>query len=259
MSAAERKKLQKLQEKQRERELREIFGAVEKREEEKPVKNEEDQTAEDVMNDVNNELEEEREMTLEDIIEKERAKILGGTPVTPESFAKWKAFKQSQKDKEEEVAKKLREKAFKKGGTSGLSGKALFEMDANAFVDEEGAVDKDAYAIDEDLFLDSDDEGDDEEDVEELDEWDPAAWKETDPPKQKLQEFITKDLKLKNKDYPQYQETKIASGGFLFKIHLPHIDKTLEPLSAHKSKKNAQNAAAYMAWKYLQKQMEESK
>jgi hypothetical protein len=68
------------------------------------------------------------------------------TPVTAESFAKWKAEKAEQKKKEnaEKVARELAKKAKGKG-LSVLSGKALFEYDATLFVDDEEA---DASGVD---------------------------------------------------------------------------------------------------------------
>lgn len=249
MSASEIKKLKKLQEKQRQRELKAIFG---EKENSNIKQTENEETADDIIAEAENEILEELEMTLEDIIEKERNKIQNGTPVNAESFARWKKFKLEQKEKEREIERNLRDRAIK-GKTTGLSGKELFEMNANIFEDDEAAVGKEDLVIDEDLFLDSDDEDKEETNQdEEIPEWDPSTWKEVDPPKQKLQDYISKVLKLKNDSYPQYEEIVIQSGGFLFKITLPHINKTLVPLTPHQNKKNAQNAAAYLALKYLE-------
>jgi len=62
------------------------------------------------------------------------------TPVTAESFAKWKADKAEQRRREnaEKVAQELKKKTKGKG-LSVLSGKALFEYDASLFVDDEEA------------------------------------------------------------------------------------------------------------------------
>lgn len=65
------------------------------------------------------------------------------TPVTAESFAKWKADKAEQKKREnaEKVAQELKKKTKGKG-LSVLSGKDLFEYDASLFVDDEEANDE---------------------------------------------------------------------------------------------------------------------
>lgn len=63
-----------------------------------------------------------REKTIEDIIEEQRAKLAAegkkGTPVTEESFAKWKAEKQARKQAEAEA--KLKNESLKKKGGKGL-------------------------------------------------------------------------------------------------------------------------------------------
>ena len=60
-----------------------------------------------------------KEKTLEDIIEEQRAKLLAegkkGTPVTAESFAKWRAMKLERKQAEAEARVKA-EQSKKKGG-----------------------------------------------------------------------------------------------------------------------------------------------
>lgn len=67
------------------------------------------------------------EISIEEIIEQQRAKLgpNGGTPVTEESLAKWKAEKQARKKAEE--AKRLKEQAKKSGGR-GISTFALFTI-----------------------------------------------------------------------------------------------------------------------------------
>jgi hypothetical protein len=109
-----------LAEKQRQKELSQIFKTVEKKEE----KTEEEKKEEnDVEKEIEDQIKEEEEMTLEEIIEKERSKILNGTKVTKESFEKWKNFKVKQKKKEEERKRKMEEKLYKKGNT--VSGKPI--------------------------------------------------------------------------------------------------------------------------------------
>lgn len=87
-----------------------------------------------------------REKTIEDVIEEQRAKLAAegkkGTPVTAESFAKWKADKQIRKQAEAEARLKA-EHLKKKGGKglSVLSGKELFSYNASLFVDDESAFD----------------------------------------------------------------------------------------------------------------------
>lgn len=60
------------------------------------------------------------EISIEEIIEQQRAKLgpTGGTPVTAESLAKWKAAKVARKQLEEE---KRRKEEAKKSGGRGLS------------------------------------------------------------------------------------------------------------------------------------------
>lgn len=86
-----------------------------------------------------------REKTIEDIIEEQRARLLAsnqvGTPVTNESFAKWRAAK-LQKRQEDAVARMKAEQTKKKGGKglSVLSGKELFNYDSSLFRDDEAAI-----------------------------------------------------------------------------------------------------------------------
>eukprot|EP01041_Mallomonas_annulata_P007339 gene7339-14984_t len=87
-----------------------------------------------------------KEKTIEDLIEEQRAKLQTegkkGTPVTEESFAKWRAAKLIRK--QEEAEERLRiEQSKKKGGRglSVLSGKELFNFNAALFVDDDAAID----------------------------------------------------------------------------------------------------------------------
>lgn len=85
--------------------------------------------------------------TIENIIEEKRAELAAkgivGTPVTEESFARWKEARRLRRL--EENAKKVQEEQKKKKGGKGLSvlsGKALFEYDPTLFVDDDEAMDK---------------------------------------------------------------------------------------------------------------------
>ncbi|OWZ19663.1 hypothetical protein PHMEG_0006050 [Phytophthora megakarya] len=96
------------------------------------------------------------EISIEEIIEQQRAKLgpNGGTPVTEESLAKWKADKQARKKAEE--AKKMKEQAKRSGGRGIMSGRALFTYDPTLFRDDADADDE-AYSVH------SEDEDEDEE------------------------------------------------------------------------------------------------
>lgn len=88
-----------------------------------------------------------REKTIEDLIDEQRAKLQSageaGTPVTEESFAKWRKGKLEQKEREAEERVRA-EQTKKKGGKglSVLSGKELFKYDATLFRDDDAAIDK---------------------------------------------------------------------------------------------------------------------
>lgn len=96
------------------------------------------------------------EISIEEIIEQQRAKLgpNGGTPVTAESLAKWKAEKVARKKAAE--AKRLKEEAKKGGGRGLMSGRALFTFDPTLFRD-------DADADDERYSVHSEEESEDEE------------------------------------------------------------------------------------------------
>jgi len=118
---------------------------------------------------------------VEERIEEERANLTGTlTPVTKERFFEWKENKRKAKQAEWE---KLR-KQTKKGAKGLLSGRALFAVDASLFVDDEAAVGNEAYAlradadappapddlakeVEEQLYLDGDDDLDDLDDLDE--------------------------------------------------------------------------------------------
>ena len=77
----------------------------------------------------------------------------GGTPVTAETFAAWKAKKEAERLAALEQQQKDAKKALKAGPSGGaplLSGKDLFSFNPALFVDSEGAADENDYAEDED-------------------------------------------------------------------------------------------------------------
>uniref|UniRef100_M4BSK7 C3H1-type domain-containing protein n=1 Tax=Hyaloperonospora arabidopsidis (strain Emoy2) TaxID=559515 RepID=M4BSK7_HYAAE len=94
------------------------------------------------------------EVSIEEIIEQQRAKLgpNGGTPVTEESLAKWKADKLARKKTEE--AKRLKEQAKRTGGRGIMSGRALFTYDPTLFRDDADADDE-AYSVHSDEEEDS--------------------------------------------------------------------------------------------------------
>ncbi|CAK4491267.1 unnamed protein product [Aphanomyces euteiches] len=97
------------------------------------------------------------EVSIEEIIEQQRAKLGagGGTPVTEESFAKWKLEKVARKAAEEE--KRRKEEAKKTGGRGVLSGRALFSYDPSLFRDDDDAA-EDEYEVRPDNEDDDDEE-----------------------------------------------------------------------------------------------------
>ena len=89
-----------------------------------------------------------REKTIEDLIEEQRAKLHAegkqGTPVTAESFAKWRADKLAKKQADAEARMKAEQTKKGKGkALSVLSGKELFNYDATLFVDDDAALNVD--------------------------------------------------------------------------------------------------------------------
>ena len=100
----------------------------------------------------------EEEMTLEEKIEEERAALPHDslTPVTYETFMKWKADKAERKQAELEQ-KMLAEEAKGRRDRSQMqfmSGRALFQFNPDLFADDENAADD----IDEDFDEDNSDE-----------------------------------------------------------------------------------------------------
>ncbi|ORX47357.1 hypothetical protein BCR36DRAFT_584866 [Piromyces finnis] len=93
----------------------------------------------------------ENEITLEEFLETERHKLGSNlTPITYESFNKWKAERKLQKEKEEQEKAKARADAYQKykaGMKSGMgfSGRELFDFNpelANPYDDDDDAMDE---------------------------------------------------------------------------------------------------------------------
>lgn len=91
-------------------------------------------------------------LTLEELIETERNKLGSDlTMVTLETFTEWKAKRtQAAIEAREELRRKDKERA-KTDSNQGISGRDLFEYNPDLFVDDESAMDQDAYERDEGL------------------------------------------------------------------------------------------------------------
>jgi len=77
-------------------------------------------------------------ISLEEFLEVERHKLGSNlTPVTPESFAKWKKTRMDKKEAEEEVVKKAKEATHAAGKNTGMSGRDLFTFNPEWFEDSE--------------------------------------------------------------------------------------------------------------------------
>lgn len=197
---------------------------------------------------VERELVEEGDMSLEEYIEKERAKIHSGTPVTEESFAKWKKFKQELVERQNKQKEDEQVELFKKSG-SGVTGRMLFQLKQDVFVDDDAAseeqIKRDDVQVDEDLFLDDDD--DDEEEEEE--EYDPKTWK-GDTPKSAVTALCGK-LKVAT---PVFENVSQGGGeGFAMSCTLPHLNKTFTCTKIYPNKRLAEHNAALKALRYLEK------
>jgi len=90
------------------------------------------------------------ELSLEDFLERERHQLGKNlTPVTKESFSKWKAERLSKKQVEEDGKRKLKEQQAAAGRMNGMSGRDLFTFDTtgvygdDAYSDDEGPADSD--------------------------------------------------------------------------------------------------------------------
>ena len=78
------------------------------------------------------------QISLEEFLEVERHKLgTNLTPVTPESFAKWKKNRLNKKDAEQEALRKTKDVANAAGKNTGMSGRDLFHYNPEWFEDEE--------------------------------------------------------------------------------------------------------------------------
>ncbi|CEI92952.1 Putative Cytoplasmic protein [Rhizopus microsporus] len=89
------------------------------------------------------------EISLEEFLEIERHKLGPNlTPVTLESFEQWKKNRVEKKEAEESAARKQKETRMKAGRSQGMSGRDLFDFNptlAQAYDDEEDAIDFSQY------------------------------------------------------------------------------------------------------------------
>ncbi|KAF7964679.1 hypothetical protein HWV62_4199 [Athelia sp. TMB] len=85
-------------------------------------------------------------ISLEEFLEVERHKLGSNlTPVTPESFAKWKKTRMDKKQAEEEAMAKAKSTQNAAGKNTGMSGRDLFQYNPQWFEDsdDEGSEDWD--------------------------------------------------------------------------------------------------------------------
>ncbi|KAI0775121.1 hypothetical protein BD413DRAFT_689648 [Trametes elegans] len=84
------------------------------------------------------EAEKANQISLEEFLEVERHKLGSNlTPVTPETFAKWKRTRLDKKTAEEEALRKAKDEKHAAGKNSGMSGRDLFTYNPEWFEDEE--------------------------------------------------------------------------------------------------------------------------
>ncbi|THH12455.1 hypothetical protein EW146_g7684 [Bondarzewia mesenterica] len=77
-------------------------------------------------------------ITLEEFLEVERHKLGSNlTPVTPETFAKWKQTRMDKKEAELEALRKAKDQQHAAGKNSGMSGRDLFQFNPEWFEDED--------------------------------------------------------------------------------------------------------------------------
>ncbi|KAL0482418.1 hypothetical protein AKO1_013059 [Acrasis kona] len=253
----EKKRMQKLLEKQREAELKSLFKSVDdkkKPEEEENQEEDDEEDEQDMFDQIEEELKNEEDMTIEEVVEVERSKIVGGTPVTFESFKKWKEFKNMQKVKEEEIKKKQQMESFKKSG-AGLSGRDLFEYNQSLFVDDEEG-DETVYVkpedIDESLFVEEEEEQPESQDQGAPEEYDPATWKDPNKtPKTMLTDYQSTVLKLKPVDHAKFEQVSNTADGFVVKCVLTNLNKEFVTQIPYRQKKTAEHNAALMAYNHL--------
>lgn len=91
------------------------------------------------------EKEDKEEISLEEFLETERHRIAKGTPVTAETFQKWKADRKAKAEAEEAKKAKSREAEIKAGRFSQMSGRDLFTYQPDLFLggDDDEAMEAD--------------------------------------------------------------------------------------------------------------------
>ncbi|KAN0061580.1 Translation machinery-associated protein 46 [Thecaphora frezii] len=118
------------------------------------------------------ELEKANEISLEDFLETERHKLGSNlTPVTAETFAKWKKERVDKKAAEEEMLKAKKAAQAQANKMAGLSGREMFTLNPDMFVDddegdEDGEFDMKQYFTkdwEQGRQSDDEDDGDNEE------------------------------------------------------------------------------------------------
>lgn len=82
-------------------------------------------------------------ISLEEFLETERYKIKKTTPVTADSFAKWKQDRKRRAEEEEQKTRKAREAEVKAGRLGNVSGRDLFVYQPDLFADDDEAMDVD--------------------------------------------------------------------------------------------------------------------
>ncbi|EPQ52502.1 hypothetical protein GLOTRDRAFT_47202 [Gloeophyllum trabeum ATCC 11539] len=84
------------------------------------------------------------EISLEEFLEVERHKLGSNlTPVTPETFAKWKQTRMDKKQAEEEAIRKAKSTAAAAGKNTGMSGRDLFQYNPEWFEDSDDDEEED--------------------------------------------------------------------------------------------------------------------
>ncbi|XP_067933855.1 zinc finger CCCH domain-containing protein 15-like [Watersipora subatra] len=92
-------------------------------------------------------MEEQKEsITLEDLIERERAKLEGNQPkITLESFLAWKTKKRNERIKKDKAANEKKKADFKQGKMFGVSGRDLFTFNPDLVAGDDDEADDTTY------------------------------------------------------------------------------------------------------------------
>jgi hypothetical protein len=154
------------------------------------------------MEDVNAEVAPD-ERSIEEIIEERRMQLgPGGTPVTLETFKAWKEKREA--ERLAKVEEQRKETAKKTGGKGlvGMSGRDLFTYDASLFVDDDDAVDEQAYEERQEGPMSDREKEDDDDDDDEDDDDDAEDAVEEAPARQGDGVAIDADLFLDGGDLP---------------------------------------------------------